>query len=174
MRFPRRSLATLTLLAASSELVNAFSVARGTHRNIVQQRQRGRLYVSSTTEEATKEEVVEPSTDPSQSDEIVQQKRGILSKINEKIGIVDEDRIIFPEYDSGEVDRMFTSLEYTKTEEGKIAAARAAGSVVGAASLVAGTTVRGLTNVCVPLKDMVHTMLLTAFFVFENRLELVY
>jgi tyrosine-specific transport protein len=77
--------------------------------------------------------------------------------LQEKIGTVDESRILFPEYETGEIPRMFSSLEYTTThhgddEEGSkngmkkkkkvvVAARHAAGSVLGAAALVAGTTV---------------------------------
>ena len=65
----------------------------------------------------------------------------LLSKISEKIGKVDDDRIIFPEIENGQVPRLFSSLEYNKSEQGRIEATHAAGSVIGAASLVAGTMV---------------------------------
>ena len=61
---------------------------------------------------------------------------------------VDESRIIYPEIDSGEVSRMFSSLEYRRTDDKngssdapQVTATHASGSVVGAAALVAGTTV---------------------------------
>jgi tyrosine-specific transport protein len=64
------------------------------------------------------------------------------AKLSEKIGTVHDDRIIFPEYQTGEVSRVFSSLKYQKSEEtGKVLAQHATGSVLGAASLVAGTMV---------------------------------
>jgi hypothetical protein len=66
----------------------------------------------------------------------------IWQKISDKMGKVDDDRLIFPEYNSGEVPRMFSSLQYDTNEEtGVFTATHAAGSVFGAAALVAGTTV---------------------------------
>lgn len=63
-------------------------------------------------------------------------------------GTVDESRILYPAIDSGEVNRLFSSLEYSKkgtTDDGDnkslLVAKHATGSVVGAAALVAGTTV---------------------------------
>lgn len=63
-----------------------------------------------------------------------------MEKIAEKIGKVDDSRIVFPEYDSGEVSRMFSSIQYNKSEQG-VKAEHSSGSVVGAATLVAGTMV---------------------------------
>jgi tyrosine-specific transport protein len=71
--------------------------------------------------------------------ELVQQD-GFLAQISEKIGQVDDDRIIFPEY-PGEVSRLFSALAYSKTEQGDVRAEHSSGSVIGAASLVAGTMV---------------------------------
>lgn len=65
---------------------------------------------------------------------------GFLASLSEKIGKIDEKRIAFPEYDDGEVTRMFSSLEYNKFEQG-IKAEHSSGSVLGAASLVGGTMV---------------------------------
>jgi len=65
---------------------------------------------------------------------------GFMSSVAEKIGQVDESRIAFPEYDSGEVTRMFSALEYSKSEQG-VRAMHSSGSVLGAASLVGGTMV---------------------------------
>jgi tyrosine-specific transport protein len=65
-----------------------------------------------------------------------------IEALSEKIGRVTDDRIIFPEYDAGEVPRVFSSLKYHKSEEtGQVFAQHATGSVFGAASLVAGTMV---------------------------------
>jgi tyrosine-specific transport protein len=65
----------------------------------------------------------------------------VLSMLQEKMGVVDDDRIVFPEIESGEVPRLFSSLKYSVLEDGKLSARHAAGSVLGAAALVAGTTV---------------------------------
>jgi tyrosine-specific transport protein len=68
----------------------------------------------------------------------------IVDGISEKIGRVENERIIFPEYENGEVTRVFSSLKYNRSDEennGKITATHDAGSVFGGASLVAGTMV---------------------------------
>jgi tyrosine-specific transport protein len=65
---------------------------------------------------------------------------GLLAQLSEKIGQVDDDRIIFPEY-PGEVSRLFSALAYSKSEQGEVRAEHSAGSVIGSASLVAGTMV---------------------------------
>lgn len=69
----------------------------------------------------------------------------IVDGISEKIGRVGDERIIFPEYETGEVTRVFSSLKYDRSGEesanGKITATHDAGSVFGGASLVAGTMV---------------------------------
>lgn len=70
-----------------------------------------------------------------------EEENSFLAKLQEKIGMIDDDRIIYPEYDSGEVPRMFSALEYSESEQGQITAQHSTGSVVGAASLVAGTMV---------------------------------
>ena len=64
----------------------------------------------------------------------------VIEAIVKKIGKVDESRIAFPEYDSGEVSRLFSSLQYKKSGQ-TVIAEHSSGSVVGAASLVAGTMV---------------------------------
>jgi len=111
-------------------------------------------YVSSTT--TTEEVAVATSISNEPSDgaiirqdelqeSIVVEKRGlegILSALEKKIGRIDEDRLLFPEYSSGEVPRMFSTLDYTRCKEGKVTGAvHSEGSVLGAAALVAGTTV---------------------------------
>lgn len=65
----------------------------------------------------------------------------MLTTIEKTVGKIDEDRLAFPELSSGEVPRIFSSLEYTKTQDGRVLANHAPGSVFGAAALVAGTTV---------------------------------
>ena len=78
------------------------------------------------------------------------QDRGIrtfLRQFEDKIGSsIAEDRIVFPEYNSGDVPRMFSALEYhhadkNDNKDSRVRVSHAAGSVVGAAALVAGTTV---------------------------------
>jgi tyrosine-specific transport protein len=61
--------------------------------------------------------------------------------LQEKMGTVNDDRIIFPELESGQVPRMFSSLEYTSSENGRLSAQHAEGSTLGALALVAGTTI---------------------------------
>lgn len=63
----------------------------------------------------------------------------LLDKLSEKIGNVEDERIVFPEYESGEVTRMFSALQYSKSEQGNVLAQHSTGSVFGAAALVAGT-----------------------------------
>jgi len=69
----------------------------------------------------------------------------IVDGLTKKIGRVENERIIFPEYETGEVTRVFSSLKYDRIDEGnnngKITATHNAGSVFGGASLVAGTMV---------------------------------
>lgn len=69
------------------------------------------------------------------------QTNEVFDKIVEKIGRVEDERIIHPEYDAGEVTRIFSSLTYGKSEEGTVSATHSTGSVFGAAALVAGTMV---------------------------------
>ena len=105
--------------------------------------------MSTTTDEvATKDTVVDESSQPllDNDNETQLQKRVVdnsfISKIQEKIGTVDEERLIHPELASGEVPRMFSSLQYTTLpDNNKLSASHAAGSVLGAAALVAGTTI---------------------------------
>ena len=69
----------------------------------------------------------------------------IVDGISKKIGRVEDDRIIYPEYETGEVTRVFSSLKYHRADDenkdGKITAIHDSGSVFGGASLVAGTMV---------------------------------
>jgi len=69
----------------------------------------------------------------------------VLDGIAEKIGRVDDERLIFPEYETGEVTRVFSSLKYDRGDEvntvGKVIATHDSGSVFGGSSLVAGTMV---------------------------------
>jgi tyrosine-specific transport protein len=79
-------------------------------------------------------------------------KNIFVDGIIKKIGRVEDERIIFPEYDTGEVPRIFSSLTYERTDNNddintkgttttKVIAKHNSGSVFGGASLVAGTMV---------------------------------
>mmetsp|Transcript_29749 Transcript_29749/g.60803 ORF Transcript_29749/g.60803 Transcript_29749/m.60803 type:complete len:575 (-) Transcript_29749:100-1824(-) len=66
----------------------------------------------------------------------------LTAKLMEKIGTVDESRIVFPEIESGEVTRLFSNLEYDRSNDGQTTSAvHMAGSTVGAAALIAGTAI---------------------------------
>jgi tyrosine-specific transport protein len=81
-------------------------------------------------------------TSPQETEEETEQvKLTFMDQLAEKIGRVEDERIIFPEYESGEVTRMFSALEYSKPEQGVVLAKHSSGSVLGAASLIAGTMV---------------------------------
>ena len=68
--------------------------------------------------------------------------RSAWANVQEKIGTVDDDRLLFPELDSGEVPRLFSTLNYQLDQDRRVTGVtHAAGSVLGAAALVAGTTV---------------------------------
>jgi hypothetical protein len=80
---------------------------------------------------------------------------GLWKTIQEKIGFIDEDRYLangYPEYSLGQVDRLWSAVDYPPTHDsGNIngmsrtsttdLVIHAAGSVIGATALVAGTTV---------------------------------
>jgi tyrosine-specific transport protein len=73
---------------------------------------------------------------------VVADTNTLWSQLNEKIGTIDESRITFAEYDNGDVPRMFSALQYNRNErDGQLRASHMAGSVGGAAALVAGTTI---------------------------------
>lgn len=63
------------------------------------------------------------------------------SGIASLVGIVDDQRLVFPELSTGEVPRLFSSLEYSKSDDGRTVATHASGSTLGAAALVAGTMI---------------------------------
>jgi tyrosine-specific transport protein len=68
----------------------------------------------------------------------------LLESLKEKMGTVSEDRLIHPELGkSGEVSRLFSNIEYKSDSShmGGTLALHAAGSTLGAAALVAGSTV---------------------------------
>jgi tyrosine-specific transport protein len=66
-----------------------------------------------------------------------------MSTLEEKIGKVGDDRIIFPELESGEVPRLYSSLRYTTSEDGDMRASHKAGSVFGATLLLAASVMGG-------------------------------
>jgi len=76
-------------------------------------------------------------------------KNNIINEISKKIGRVENERIIFPEYDTGEVPRVFSSLRYDRIRDDdensrgttKVIAQHNNGSIFGGACLVAGTMV---------------------------------
>lgn len=89
--------------------------------------------------EVTKMDSVSSLPDPVdtfQVSSLAPSKTDLWGMIQEKIGHVEEDRFAFPDYNSGEVTRMFSSLKY----EGE-RATHATGSVLAAAALISGTTV---------------------------------
>lgn len=74
--------------------------------------------------------------------EVAQEENALLEGLKEKMGSIDDSRLLFPEYQSGEVPRMFSSLQYTVDKgTNSVSSKHATGSVVGAAALIAGTTV---------------------------------
>ncbi|CAB9500436.1 Tyrosine-specific transport protein [Seminavis robusta] len=114
------------------------------------QRAQTQLMVSQTTDEVTGSRLFEEQEQALTSSEIgtiagEEETRGmpdLLADLQETIGKVDDDRIIYPELQTGEVPRLYSSLSYERTEEGKVVkAVHAEGSVMGAAALVAGTTI---------------------------------
>ena len=103
--------------------------------------------MSSFAEDSTADIIDSESPLPAMVDEASaaaqEVKGGLMAALTEKMGTVDDDRILFPELMTGEVPRMFSSLQYSKSEQGKVSAVHAAGSTLGAAALIAGTTVGG-------------------------------
>jgi len=67
--------------------------------------------------------------------------RSELSTTDIILGRIDEQRIVFPELNSGEVPRMFSTLEYIEEDDGMIKAKHNSGSILGSAALVAGTAI---------------------------------
>lgn len=57
------------------------------------------------------------------------------------MGGIDEDRFTFPELRSGEVQRLFSSLEYEEDEDGVVQSTHKKGSIISAVALVSGTTI---------------------------------
>lgn len=73
----------------------------------------------------------------------------IWDKISEKVGKVSEERVAFPELVNGDVPRLFSNIRYDKNTNSQAGsryktrtrAVHESGSIIGAASLVAGTTI---------------------------------
>lgn len=127
---------------------NAFSQQAASQCGI-RHRCRGTLqHLSSLTDDTPK---LQEASSASASASLIEveaskqpQLESLMSNIQKKIGSVDENRLVFPELASGEVTRMFSSLQYTKLDDGKISSAtHVAGSTLGAAALIAGATIGG-------------------------------
>ena len=90
-------------------------------------------------------EIVETETNDTKEAEDTGRAKSITKYLTEKMGTVDEGRLAFPEIVSGEVPRFFSNLSYKETinNEGKITktATHKRSSIIGAAALVAGTTI---------------------------------
>lgn len=115
---------------------------KGLGLNRQQSRHRTRSYYNKATSTTSLGSAISPDPGPSKDGS----KDGTLSSLRttvlEKVGRVDEDRLVFPEIVSGEVPRVFSNLSYEKTPEGGNVkqAIHSSGSMVGSALLVAGTT----------------------------------
>jgi tyrosine-specific transport protein len=130
---------SLIAAPAAIALLPVGSPARHVRRHDSFREPFARLSVSSTSDDVVVEERVALNGKAKNSP--TDDSSSLLSMVQEKMGTVSDDRLVFPDLDSGVVPRMFSSLQYAVTDEGKLLATHAAGSVVGAASLVAGTTV---------------------------------
>lgn len=118
----KRNILLSTALVVAASTVNVSAFVQPIREAVI--RQRFPLFAYTSPDETPEEDT-----------------SSFIQGLSEKIGKVDDDRIAFPEYDSGEVSRMFSALEYSKSEQGSLKAQHSSGSVVGAASLVAGTMV---------------------------------
>jgi hypothetical protein len=104
------------------------------HPKATRQSTHSRHHVLFSPEDTTKES---EETDKIQIQGPGEENSTLAAKLYEKIGKVDENRIIFPELASGEVSRMFSTLEYSRSEQDGTRAAHVSGSVLSAAALVA-------------------------------------
>jgi tyrosine-specific transport protein len=108
------------------------------------------LFVSNTADEIT-DQLEEIPVDAQLSETGIRAKQakagfpvmeGLVVSLAEKIGTVDDDRLVFPELQTGEVPRLYSTLSYMRAEDGTVEkAVHAEGSVLGSAALVAGTTI---------------------------------
>jgi tyrosine-specific transport protein len=62
----------------------------------------------------------------------------VLQKLEEKMGTIDDSRVLFPEYESQQVSRLYSSLQYQR-QEGELSVSRKEGNVWTAGALIAGT-----------------------------------
>lgn len=132
--------------SSSSSLTCRLTLAL--HENF--RRVRPLLFVSNTADEMA-DQLEQAPVDAQSSETIILAKEAktgfpgmpdLLASLAEKIGTVDDDRLVFPELQTGEVPRLYSSLSYERAEDGTVKrAVHAEGSVLGAAALVAGTTV---------------------------------
>lgn len=143
----RRQIALVALLSVLT-LADAFSESASTRRFRVARRNLSRLHVSSVAKEEEMIQVEsEEALSANQEGEALPLEepdtKSVWVQMNDKIGRVEDGRLMFPELfdESGQVPRMFSSLEYGKSEQGKVTATHAAGSVLGAATLVVRSTV---------------------------------
>lgn len=118
---------------------SAFSPTAPLSKNI---RLRPRLFSGNVGQEPkTATLKVEETEDQISQSSLPELPEESMPTVASLVGSVDEQRIVFPELSSGEVPRVFSSLVYTKSDDGKLSATHAAGSTLGATALVAGTTV---------------------------------
>jgi len=114
---------------------------------------RGELFVSSTTDELSTKEfsgrtsqkydmlAAAPLAERSTEELSIGAMPDLVAKLQEKMGSIGDDRIIYPELETGEVPRLYSTLKYEKGKDGKVESSHAEGSVIAAAALIAGTTI---------------------------------
>ena len=134
------SLATTCLVAVcSANAAQAFSLLLPQKMNILHtQRTLTHHCGSRVNEEAQESETVSESQ---QRQIAPDQSSSFQQNFSNTLGTVDLNRIIYPEYDTGEVPRLLSTLEYNEDAQGRLQATHAPGSVVGATTLIAGTMV---------------------------------
>lgn len=105
----------------------------------------GRYLVVRGVSSLEKEIVETETNNDTKEAEDTGRAKSIGKYLTEKMGTVDERRLAFPEIVSGEVPRFFSNLSYKETmnNEGQITktATHKRSSVIGAAALIAGTTI---------------------------------
>ena len=65
--------------------------------------------------------------------------QNVLHKLEEKMGTIDDSRVLFPEYESQQVSHLYSSLQYNNREDGLLQITRKVGNVWNAGALIAGT-----------------------------------
>lgn len=132
-----------TALAPNSKLAGRFSALTGMANTPPLHK---KLHALPSADEATSDDI-EVATSIPTSTEIITDPQPVagmpdlISSLQDTIGRIEEDRLVHPELQSGEVPRLFSSLKYETSVEGKVQSAHVQGSVAGAAALVAGTTI---------------------------------